>query len=240
MCTATYLPLKSRGYVLTHSRDEQAARPAALPPQRVRINDQTVTFPRDPQGQGTWIATNTNTAVCLLNGAFIPHERKERYKHSRGMVPLHFFDYASVDAFCTAYDFQQIEPFTLLCAEIGRLTELRWDGEDLYTTKKNPLTPHIWSSVTLYPPEVIEVRESWFRKWCERHPSPAVEDIRHFHQTGEKGDSQNGILMNRNNELLTLSLTSIDQQENGAEMIYEDFMANALTKHTLPLEHAIH
>ncbi len=134
MCTATYLPFRPQGYVLTHSRDEQAARPAALPPQLVTINDQVVAFPRDPQGQGTWIATNAQTTVCLLNGAFAPHQRKERYKHSRGMVPLHFFEYPSIEEFYTTYDFQDIEPFTLLCAEIGRLTELRWDGENLYTS----------------------------------------------------------------------------------------------------------
>ncbi len=57
MCTATFLPSLSQGYILTHSRDEQAARPAALPPQVVRINGQAVAYPRDPQGQGTWIAT---------------------------------------------------------------------------------------------------------------------------------------------------------------------------------------
>ncbi len=239
MCTATYLPFKSLGYVLTHSRDEQAARPAAIPPQRIRINDQTVAFPRDPQGQGTWIATNAQTSVCLLNGAFVLHQRREQYKHSRGLVPLHFFDYASVDEFCTAYDFQNIEPFTLLCAEVGRLTELRWDGEQLYTNEKNPLLPHIWSSVTLYAPEVIKKREGWFQDWCRQHPAPTVEAIRHFHRTGGEGDSRNGILMNRNNELLTLSLTSMARQESGVEIIYEDFMANAFTTHTLPLAHAI-
>ena len=239
MCTATFLPISSQGYVLTHSRDEQAARPAALPPQIFRINDQSVVFPRDPQSQGTWIATNAQTTVCLLNGAFSPHERKDRYKHSRGLVPLHFFDYPSIESFGATYDFQDVEPFTLLCVTAGRLSELRWDGERLYVGEKNPLLPHIWSSVTLYPPEVIEKREGWFQNWCQQHPAPSVADIRHFHLTAGEGDDRNSVLMNRNNELLTLSLTSIASQESGMEIIYEDFMAQTCTRQTLPLEYAI-
>jgi hypothetical protein len=239
MCTATYLPFKSLGFVLTHSRDEQAARPAALPPQPVRINDQMVAFPRDPQGQGTWIATNGHKTVCLLNGAFVPHQLKAQYKHSRGLVPLHFFDFPSIEEFYTTYDFRDIEPFTLLCAQAERLIELRWDEERLHVSDKNPLLPHIWSSVTLYPPGVIEKREGWFQDWYQHHPTPTVENIRNFHRTGGEGDRRNGILMNRNNELLTLSLTSIAHQETGAEIIYEDFMEETFTKHTLGLEHAI-
>ncbi len=112
-------------------------------------------------------------------------------------------------------------------------------GSTCHSLEKDPLLPHIWSSVTLYPAEVIEKREGWFRDWCRQNPAPSVADIRHFHLTAGEGDSRNSLLMNRNNELLTLSLTSIASQESGTEIIYEDFMAQTYTRQTIPLEHAI-
>jgi hypothetical protein len=203
MYTATFIP-SSQGYFLTHSRDEQAARPTALPPQIGKVNGQAVVYPRDPQGKGTWIVTDAYSTVCLLNGAFVPHQRKDQYKHSRELVPLHFFNYPTVTEFYTNYNFQDIEPFTLLCAQAGFLTELRWNGERLFICEMDPRLPHIWSSVTLYPAEVIEKREDWFEQWCQKHPAPTVADVRLFHLTAGEGDSQNSIRMKQGETLLTL------------------------------------
>lgn len=233
MCTATYLPLSPTGFVLTHSRDEKAVRPAARPPRTVRINRQDVTFPQDPQGHGTWIAASVQTTLCLLNGAFMPHQSQPPYTHSRGLVIPHFFDYPSVDAFVQDYNFQGIEPFTLLVMEAGRvsghrLVELRWNGRRLFTHEKEPDQPHIWSSVTLYTPDVIEKRAGWFRNWLHEHPVPSVKTIRWFHQTAGDGDPENSLRMNRraafgHDALLTLSLTSVVHDETEIEMVYEDF-----------------
>ncbi|WP_332367647.1 hypothetical protein [Spirosoma telluris] len=173
MCTATYLPFGPNGFILTHSRDEKALRPAARPPGTVNIGGTEVTFPQDPQGQGTWIASGhrtgsfVQTAVCLLNGGFVSHLPQPPYRHSRGLVPLHFFTYPSIDVFVRAYGFRGIEPFTLLIVEAGglidrRVVELRWNGNRLFMSEKDPEHPNIWSSVTLYSPDVIRKRESWF------------------------------------------------------------------------------
>src|SRR4051812_35703302 len=120
MCTVTYLPTHQNGFILTHSRDEKAIRKPALSPQAVIIGGQEVYFPQDPQGKGTWIATSAYTTLCLLNGAYIAHEPQPPYKHSRGLVLLHFFDYASIDNFIALYDFDGIEPFTLIMVEEER------------------------------------------------------------------------------------------------------------------------
>lgn len=224
MCTATYLPLISSGFILTHSRDEKAIRPAALPPRTVNLNGKTLTYPQDPQGQGTWIATTGHTTVCLLNGAFVPHLPQPPYKHSRGLVIPHYSCYSSINAFTESYDFTGIEPFTLLVAEVGRLAEIRWNGRRLFTHEKDPSRPYIWSSVTLYPPDVIKKREGWFRDWQHEHPMPSVKAIRWFHQTAGDGDPANSLRMNRRNTLLTLSLTSVVHEEKGIEIVYEDFI----------------
>ncbi|GAB4022554.1 hypothetical protein [Spirosoma koreense] len=245
MCTATYLPFGPNGFILTHSRDEKAIRPAARPPETVRLGGMKVTFPQDPQGKGTWIASGSRigssvqTAVGLLNGSFIPHLSQPPYRHSRGLVPLHFFTYASINAFVTTYDFSGIEPFTLLIIEAGgprgrRVVELRWNGNRLFVREKDPEQPNIWSSVTLYSADVIRKRERWFWDWCYRHPNPSVDDIRQFHRSAGSGDSENGLRMNRQDTLLTVSLTTIVHQEDAVAetadrratepMIYEDFM----------------
>ena len=90
MCTVTFYP-NNNEYILTSSRDEVKYRPT-LPPKRYNINNQEITFPKDEVAGGTWIATNNNTkTVCLLNGAFERHQRKESYSRSRGLILLESF-----------------------------------------------------------------------------------------------------------------------------------------------------
>lgn len=238
MCTATYLPLSPNGFLLTHSRDEKAIRPAARPPQAVRIGARDVTFPQDPQGLGTWIATDGPTTVCLLNGAFTAHIPKPPYRHSRGLVIPHFFCYPSVDAFASTYDFSAIEPFTLLIVEAGqlpdrRIIELRWNGHRLFRNEIDSHRPHIWSSVTLYPAPVIAQRERWFQQWLGENPAPTVDAIRHFHQSAGDGDVANSLRMNRQNALLTISLTSLVHAAETVDFIYEDFTQNTFIQQTI-------
>ena len=109
MCTATYLPLNPASFILTHSRDEKVARPVSYPPREHTIGGVAVTFPQDPQGQGTWMAMSNNLTACLLNGAFVAPTSTQGSppKHSRGLVVLDVFDYVSVEAFIRHYSFNQ-------------------------------------------------------------------------------------------------------------------------------------
>ncbi len=248
MCTATYFPRPHGGFVLTHSRDEKTLRPAALLPQPYERNGQALLYPKDPQGNGTWIATSNRTTVCLLNGAFTAHQPQPPYgsgqpQHSRGLVPLHVFDFDTPDDFLHQYDPHGLEPFTLLVAQMtgspaGRLTELRWTGKRVFINDKDPGRPHIWSSVTLYGPAVIETREGWFQEWLHQHPQPTVGEIREFHHIGGEGDEENGLRMNRQNALMTLSLTSVvhlggTPLGEAVTMLYDDFIGQQARQLTL-------
>lgn len=228
MCTATYIPFIDTGFVLTHSRDEKAIRPVARLPRPTLINGQSVVFPQDPQGQGTWIATTADTTVCLLNGAFVAHQshpanNSGQPRHSRGLVVLDFFQYSTIDGFADWYDFRNIDPFTLLVTRPNRLVEMRWNGRWLFLHEKDPKRPHIWSSVTLYSPDVIDRRENWFRQWWHQNPEPSVADIRNFHLHAGDGDPTNSIRMNRKNALFTVSLTSVVHDVSNTTLIYDDF-----------------
>ncbi|WP_041616233.1 NRDE family protein [Spirosoma linguale] len=222
MCTATYLPISPAGFVLTHSRDEKTSRPRALPPTTLRIGGQPVTFPKDPQGMGTWIAQSKGLTACLLNGAFVAHQPKPPYKHSRGLIVLDVFDYVSIDSFIKHYAFTGLEPFTLILAETDRLVEVRWNGKRVFITEKDPAAPHIWSSATLYTADMMRERESWFTQWQHQTKHWSVEAIRHFHKTAGDGNPHTALRMNRQHQYATVSLTTALHTATQTELVYED------------------
>lgn len=247
MCTVTYVPAHAGGFILTHSRDDKTTRPAAHPPAFYDLADRLVLYPQDPQSLGTWIASGTQPrpiTVCLLNGGFAAHLSKPPYRHSRGLVIPHFFGYVSVSDFVRQYPFAGIEPFTLLVAESGktargRLTELRWTGQRVALTEKDPHRPHIWSSATLYSDLVRARRIGWFTDWYRHHPNPTPEAIRQFHQIAGDGDPANSLRMNRNNEIMTLSLTCTVHVAGAIQFSYEDFAQSAIHQQTLLSAYAI-
>jgi hypothetical protein len=221
MCTVTYLPLGGQTFVLTSSRDEHPGRPTSARPQRQRLGEHTVLFPRDGQAGGTWIAASARATLCLLNGACTAHPSRPPYRHSRGLVILHYFSYASTDAFSRHYPTEGLEPFTLVVRDGGGLWELRWDGTGRLTRSLDPHAPHLWASATLYEPAAVQKRQQWFSQWLAACPAPDPVAIRHFHRTAGDGDPRNDLLMRREN-VRTVSLTSVMQREGAPpEMWYE-------------------
>ncbi|MBC7572608.1 MAG: NRDE family protein [Spirosoma sp.] len=233
MCTVTFLPDATNGFILTHSRDEKSIRPAALPPRTLYMGGQDVTFPQDPQGKGTWVATSSTLTACLLNGGLVPHQLQPPYRHSRGLVVLDVFDYVSIDSFLRHYRFNGLEPFTLLLAEAERLVEVRWTGRRVIINGKDNRQPHIWSSVTLYSTHVIQERERWFTDWRQQTPVWSLPGIRQFHKTAGNGDPANALRMNRQSQYFTVSLTSVVHANGQSNMQYEDLSQPTLA-HVTP------
>ncbi len=228
MCTVTFLPLEDGGFILTSNRDEKTIRKSALPPSKYQLNNRSVFFPKDQQAGGTWIATSHDQfTLCLLNGAYKKHERKENYKWSRGQVLLDFFHYNDVHVFSKEYDFIDIEPFTLIIVdekEKVELFQLVWDGEKIHLEKRDAEKENIWSSVTLYEPQVIEARKEWFAKWLQKNPSALRNEITHFHRFAGDGDPATNVLMNRNNIVRTVSITSVFKSRSETIMQYIDLL----------------
>jgi hypothetical protein len=232
MCTVSYLPLPGEGFIITSTRDEKTIRKSALPPKKYDIHDRPVYFPRDSDAGGTWIATSPGYhTLCLLNGGFVIHESSPPYRKSRGLVLLDYYRFNDVAAFRDQYNFNGIEPFTLLIRNfhatatgVGRpqFDELRWDGEKVHHTPLNPEMPAIWSSVTLYSEEVISQRNQWFEQWLAGHPEYTIGSAVHFHKTAGAGNIQNDIMMNRDNVVRTVSITSILRDLLRYDFYYED------------------
>lgn len=226
MCVLTFIPTRDNGFILTSNRDETVFRQSAIPPKKYNINGQHVFFPKDPQSDGTWIASSGDITLCLLNGGFIRHIPRHPYRQSRGKVIPDFFNFQTVCDFTGRYDFSGIEPFTLIIINNSdnlSIDELRWDGMEIFRTKADCCKPHIWSSVTLYSPQMIQKREQWFNDFL--HQPINSEKMLEFHLNGGFGDIREDIRMNRDNVLKTISTTQYVINQNLFTIYYEDLIA---------------
>ncbi len=169
----------------------------------------------------------------VLNGAFEKHHHRPPYRRSRGLMVLDFFRFATSTEFFEKYNFKGMEPFTFIIVDNGQPYELRWDEKQQHVRPLDPLGFYLWSSATLYPGEVSEMRQQWFRDWRHgRHDfSPAA--ILDFHRTGGQGDDWNGFIMNREGRVQTVSITQVVKNEGGIELIYNDLLRGAIKHEVL-------
>ena len=182
MCTVSFLPLKD-GFILTSNRDEISDRKASFPVTHKTLSGE-ITFPQDPKSGGTWFAGNDQKMICLLNGAFKKHHHNPPYKHSRGKIIIDAFNSKSFQDFREHYDFTDLEPHTLVMVDFSinlEVVELRWNGATKHIEKKPTNETHIWSSSTLYPPEIVLEREKWFNEWIKKNDF-TQESIIAFHK----------------------------------------------------------
>lgn len=236
MCTVTYLPFNQREFILTSNRDEDILRPSALAVQEYKINNRTIFFPKDQKANGTWIAYDVKGyTLCLLNGANRPHTHKYNYRKSRGLMLLDFYFYNEPEDFAKLYDFSGIEPFTLILAyscsgtERIKLYELKWNEEKVELISHDSSLPQIWSSVTLYSPEIINERKNWFDAWLSTHRNYTTDNILFFHHFGGNGSLENDLIINRNSKK-TVSICCINKNLSHTDIIYEDILNKKLHK----------
>ena len=218
MCTISYLPLSAGGFLLTQNRDESPRRPAALFPVREVRQQKTLLFPKDPQGGGSWIATDEQSRlVCLMNGALGQHQSKPPYRLSRGQVVLDAAASPSFTYFAENYLLEGIEPFTLLffeCSEPSskkswQIKELKWNGRLRYVRTLDSTVPQIWSAPQLYSPEQQRNREQWFAEWLQTEPAFSPEAILAFHLEAGQNAPSHSLLLNREEQVKTLSITQV-------------------------------
>lgn len=209
MCTLTYIPT-SEGFIFTHNRDEDKLREPAFAPQKTKINGIEILFPRDSRAGGTWIACNDKFSICLLNGAFEKHKHLPPYRMSRGLVLLDIFSFESLEDFAVEYDLDEIEAFTVVCAEnqTNAIAELRWDGVQKHYQNLDK-KPTIWSSATLYDSTAREKRKHIFQSFMEKENIINENTILHFHETGETGNTEENLVMERPSGVKTLSISQL-------------------------------
>jgi hypothetical protein len=216
---------------ITSNRDEKLTRRGAIPPMIYKTDDFSLIYPTDAAAGGTWIVMKENgDAVVLLNGAFLPHRPIPPYRKSRGLVLLDIIKEPGVSQSLLKIDLERVEPFTLVLLEDSSLYEFRWDGKERYFRRLSVHRPHIWSSTTLYDGLVMKKREQWFAAFLSRTPNPTQQDILHFHRFAGDGDSENDLLMTRNDQYSTVSITSMLISADTGSMKHLDIAANNLTE----------
>lgn len=235
MCTLTYIPSKE-GYIFTHNRDERNNRPTSKTFTKKELEDRTLYYPEDLEAHGSWIAfADDDTSACLLNGGSKKYVRKVPYRKSRGLVVLESFDFAHPKDFYSQYNFEDIEPFTLLIKHREGLFQITHDEDTTHLQEHDPSKTNIWSSTTLYTPEVRKKREQWFANWLAKSPELSPINIQTFHNSAGDGDSENDLIMSRWGILQTLSITQIASSQQTAELTYHDFMQNSIDQLQLKL-----
>ena len=234
MCTVTYIPAKD-GVYITSNRDEQQGRPPAAEPAIIAGRTGRLLFPKDTQAGGSWIVVHEKGTVgVLLNGAGERHIPHPPYRKSRGLILLDLAD--SLDSLFEfkTLNLNGIEPFTLILLENGCLHECQWDGVEKVHRPIDAALPHIWSSVTLYDPAIRQQRREWLDEWLQDNPVPGQEQVLGFHRFTGGGDPRYDVLMNREEGLLTVSITSVQIMDGEARMQYLDVLSGASLTLSIP------
>ncbi len=230
MCTVTYIPPREEvEFILTSNRDEKVRR-NTLAPRLYKIGDVQLCFPKDVLAGGSWIAaSNRGRLACLLNGGYLPHEKRSHHSHSRGRVlidlaasphtPMVFFSYQ---------DLGHTEPFTAVILDLngGRIAEFTqfvWDGSKKYLKELDPQTAYIWSSVTLYSDSERRFRKDWFDRFLKEEVSSITPDkVFAFHAGDHTDDKRINLVMQRDEALRTVSITQVKSESGAFTMKYLD------------------
>lgn len=154
-------------------------------------------------------------------------------------MALDFFDYPDLTQFALDYQWEGIEPFTLIAWDQGRLWELRWDEKQVHQLELAAGRPHIWSSATLYDPVIQAKRKSWFAAWLEGRDDFSKPAVLDFHRMTGDGDSWNDLVMNRNGVVQTVSITVVEKNSNQLKMDYIDLLRESVSQAEIALSREV-
>lgn len=233
MCTVTIFPTGNNDFVLTSNRDEAPNR-ISLQPDFYSVENTNLLFPKDKLAGGTWIGVSEKSRlICVLNGGFVIHERKDQYRLSRGVVAKDFLVADNIETCIENYNFDNIEPFTIVISDWNsnlKFYELVWDGNTKYFTQL-PLEPKIWSSATLYNPSMKTERLQWFNDYKTENELTS-KSILTFHKTAGKNNMDYGTVMDRGT-VKTTSITQVQKTNSNVIMRYESLYNQTVSTKTL-------
>lgn len=222
MCTVSYV-YSSGKVIITSNRDEKTERPSSVKPQQYCLNNKKINFPKDPKAGGTWFALDEHANVAvLLNGSDKKHMPQGSYLKSRGLILLDIISSKSPIEEWKTIALHAIEPFTIVLLEGNTLFQLRWNGVEKETTPLSAEQNHIWSSSTLYSLEIRKQREEWFTEFTTDKSIISENDMQYFHLNTDKDDTENGLVINRNDIVKTFSVTQTVIEKNKINMFHFD------------------
>lgn len=232
MCTLTYIPKEKGEFILTHSRDESVKRRLAAPPVKRKINGTDHIFPIDPVGMGTWIGgSESGRTAALINGGTREHLHNPPYRHSRGKVILDYFEVENFQEFYDLYQFEGLEPFTLLVFENGNIFKIIHDEDHTAYSQMDPDVPFLISSLSIYTDRSRSQRADAFLRWLDNRDGVDQKDILDFHNELVFEREPDKSKIPGDHILRTVSVTSILDSVSTVSINYHD-LVNDIRFHT--------
>ncbi len=202
-------------------------RPSAVPPKNYTLNGKNIIYPKDSKAGGTWyVVDEKGTVLVLLNGADEKHQVQLPYRKSRGLIVLEMISSTSAKGFWDEIDLENIEPFTLVLFQEQQLFQLRWNGAEKSALDLKTDKNYVWSSSTLYSKAIREQRSSWFYNFLDANAEITEDKMLHFHRCTETDNHEHGLVINRNGELKTLSITQSVIEKNKVMIRHLDLIAD--------------
>jgi uncharacterized protein with NRDE domain len=224
MCTVSYVRTESK-VIITSNRDEMLIRLNPLAPKKHNINGKIIIYPEDTKGGGTWyVVDETGTVLVLLNGADEKHIAKLSYRKSRGLIVLEIIGNDSPVEYWDNINLDDIEPFTLVLYQEQLLYQLRWNGESKEKLSLDPDKEYIWSSVSLYSAAIREARSALFHDFINKTAVISEDELYLFHSHRENNNPESGLVIDREGELKTLSITQTVIEENKVSIRHYDLI----------------
>jgi hypothetical protein len=174
MCIATVVKINEQT-IITFTRDESEQRAFEMPD----MHSNKLFYPKDLNGNGSWIGHNFESIFFLQNGALNKHKRQTPYSISRGKLLLDALNGQSIEKISENFKSEHVEPFTLseFNIESGSLKRLIYDGQISTIEEFDSIEKYIYLSSTLYNEEIKDKISMLFFK----REFSSAEQLLEFH-----------------------------------------------------------
>jgi hypothetical protein len=125
--------------------------------------------------------------------------------------------------FWNTIDLDNIEPFTIVLFQEQDL--FSFGGVELKKQIQLDTDKSIFGSSTLYSEEIREERSILFEAFLGTHTKLSEVEMYDFHRHAEEENQENGLVINRNEELKTFSITQAVIERNKVTIFHYDLMA---------------
>lgn len=224
MCTVTVVPREGGVRVLCN-RDEQRARPIALPPRIHDLGGRLAVFPMDPLGGGTWIGVNdTGLIVALLNAHPTIRMSGTNATRSRGHIVRELLRCESLRQAipgAESLDPRSFEPFRIVIVHNNRVAVAASHRIASLQCTEMPLDgPLLFTSSSLGDALVTAPRQRLFERIVVRNRAGWLAGQTRFHQHRWRQRPEISVRMERR-DALTVSRTTIDITHRERRLLYE-------------------
>jgi hypothetical protein len=217
MCTISFLPNEA-GCAVAMNRDERRSRIIASPPQVLG----NAIYPREPGGEGTWIAVNTTgITLALLNrnlngGMYLKsRSRGEVIPSLAGCESLPEIQRRLVELNCRG-----MFPFRLfaMSPHEREVCEWRWQDQRLSSTS-HTWEPHHWYSSGMSDEEAERRRGAVTQQAWKQPDAGSLEWVRMLHRSHEPKRGAFSVCVHRD-DAATVSYSEIVVDNERVEFRY--------------------